>query len=75
MQKSLAQQFKVKLDLIKERETMMSMDQYEIKEWFPNYIILCKPIYEGMDQDSGNEWNGLLRQIEKGVKKQIEATS
>ena len=28
-----------------------------------------------MDQDSGNEWNGLLRQIEKGVKKQIEATS
>ena len=49
----------------------MSEQEYKNKEWFPNFIILCKPISEGSDADSGNmdnEWNGVLREIEKVVK-------
>ena len=47
MQKSTAQSYKVKLHMIRERESIMSENDYKNKELFPNYIILCKPISEG----------------------------
>jgi len=78
MQKSTAQSYKVKLHLIKERESIMSENDFKNKEWFPNYIILCKPNSEGSDEDSGNmenEWNGVLKEIEKVVKRQTEASN
>jgi hypothetical protein len=57
--------------MIRERESIMSERDCKNKEWFPNYIILCKPISEGSNGDSGNnenEWNGIVREIEKVVK-------
>lgn len=72
MQKNIAQSYKVKLHMIKELESIMSRDEYENKDWFPNYIIVCKPLKEGRDSHTGemdNEWNGLLKEIEKGVKR------
>ncbi len=71
MQKSTAQSFKVKLDMIRERESIMSDKEFMNKDWFPNYIILCKPISDGIISESGNienEWNGVLREMEKVVK-------
>ncbi len=76
MQKSTAQSYKVKLHLIRERESLMSEIEYNNKEWFPNFIILCKPLSEGSNGDSGNienEWNGILREMEKVVKSQNDA--
>ena len=64
--------------MIKERESIMSQEEFQNKDWFPNYIILCKPLSEGRNSDGGevdNEWNGLLKEIEKGVKVQFEATN
>ncbi len=78
MQRSIAQSYKVKLHLIRERESMMSQEEYQNKEFFPNYIILCKPLSEGRVLEGGemeNEWNGLLKEIEKGVKRQFEVTN
>jgi hypothetical protein len=72
MQRSVAQSFKVKLNMIRERESMMTKEEYLKEDWFPNYIILCKPLSEGRNSDGGemeNEWNGLLKEIEKGVKR------
>ncbi len=72
MQKSIAQSYRVKLQMIRERESMMSEKDFRNKEWFPNFIILCKPNSEGADFDSGkmeNEWNGVLKEIEKVMKK------
>ena len=66
MQKSTAQSFKVKLHMIRERESIMTHDDYKNNNWFPNYIILCKPISEDSNADSGNsenEWNGLLKEL------------
>ena len=60
--------------MIKERESIMSQEEFQNKDWFPNYIILCKPLSEGRNADGGevdNEWNGLLKEIEKGVKVQF----
>jgi hypothetical protein len=78
MQKSTAQSYKVKLNMISERESIMSENDFKNKEWFPNYIVLCKPISEGSNADSGNmdnEWNGVLREMEKVVKRQIEVAN
>jgi hypothetical protein len=61
--------------MISERESIMSKNNFKNKEWFPNYIVLCKPISEGSNADSGNmenEWNGVVREMEKVVKRQIE---
>ena len=63
--------------MIRERESIMSEDEYN-KEWFPNFIILCKPVSDGSDADGENmdsEWNGVLREIEKVVKSQIDASN
>jgi hypothetical protein len=64
--------------MIRERESLMSDDDFKNKEWFPNFIILCKPNSTGSDADSGNsenEWNGVLKEMEKVIKRQIEASN
>ncbi len=64
--------------MIRERESLMTDIDYQNKQWFPNFIILCKPLSEGGNSDSGeneNEWNGLLKEIEKGIKRQLEVTN
>ena len=38
----------------------MSLDEFKKKEWFPNYIILCKPIVEGEGENSTNIDNKLV---------------
>ena len=64
--------------MIRERESILSENDFKNKEWFPNYLILCKPNSEDSNTDSGNmenEWNGVIKEIEKVVKRQIEASS
>jgi hypothetical protein len=78
MQRITAQSFKVKLHMISERESLMSENDFKNKEWFPNFIILCKPNSTDSDEDSGNienEWNGVLKEMEKVVKRQNEASN
>ena len=63
--------------MIRERESLMSENDFN-KDWFPNFIILCKPNSTGSDADSGNtenEWNGVLKEMEKVVKRQIDASN
>jgi hypothetical protein len=51
--------------MIRERESIMSQKEYGNKDWFPKFIILCKPISEG-NEDSGNmenEWNGIVKEF------------
>jgi plasmid replication initiation protein len=77
MQRNTAQSFKVKLDMIRERESMMSERDFKNKDLFPNFLILCKPNSEDRNSDSGNsdfEWNGILKEMEKVVKRQIDAS-
>ena len=78
MQKSTAQSFKVKLHMIRERESLMTVNDFKNKDWFPNFLVLCKPISEDSNAESGNmdnEWNGILKEMEKVFKRQNEASS
>ncbi len=55
--------------MISERESIMSEDEYRKKEWFPNFIILCKPVTERSKEESGNvAGNDGGREMEKVVK-------
>ena len=78
MQKSTAQSFKVKLKMIRERESIMFYSNFQNKQWFPNFLILVKPNSDDSNADSGNmenEWNGVLKEMEKVVKRQNEASN
>ena len=64
--------------MIKELESIMTVEELNNKNLFPNYIIVCKPLTEGRDSQTGemgDEWNGLLKEIEKNVKRQFENTN
>jgi hypothetical protein len=50
----------------------MTETEKQNEVWFPNFIIVRKPILEGGDaqgSDPQNEWKGMLREVQKGVKK------
>jgi hypothetical protein len=57
-----------------ERESLMSDADLKRNEWFPNFIIVRKP--DGADGfqygESQGEWRGMIREIQKGVKIQID---
>ena len=62
--------------MIREYESIMTEIEKQNEVWFPNFIIVRKPISEGGDAQGGdpkNEWTGMLREVQKGVKKQIDA--
>jgi hypothetical protein len=74
MVRRVAQSYKFKLELIKERESLMNPEDFENENWFPNFIILAKPIIEGKDSGNGemeNEWKGIANEIQK-VGKEME---
>lgn len=64
MQTMNAQSYKVKVDMIMEREQLMDKADLERREWFPNFIIVRKPLGDGADAshsgESQGEWQGLL---------------
>lgn len=51
--------------MIRERESMMSDNDYKNKDFFPNFIILCKPISESNQDNENmeNEWNGIVKEM------------
>ena len=56
----------------------MSESDLKNEDLFPNFLILSKPNSEDSSADSGNmenEWNGVLKEMEKVFKRQNEASS
>ena len=53
MLKMIVLQFKVKVDMIVERESMMKSNELERIEWFPNFIVLRR---KANHSDSSNAW-------------------
>ena len=53
--------------MVRERESLMTENDFKNKEWFPNFLILCKPVSKSSNADSEikkNEINGVLKEIE-----------
>ena len=68
MSKMTAQKFKVKVDMIVERESMMSYSELNNPEWFPKYIVLRRKV--NRNQNSG-EWQGFVKEIKNNFDKSI----
>lgn len=64
MTKMIAQSFKVKIDMIIEREAMMSEDKLNNPQWFPNYIVLRK---KANGATEGAQWQGYVKEIRMSI--------
>lgn len=65
MSKMEAQGFKVKIDMIIEREAHISESRLRDPNSFPNYLLLRKVAKGGADE--GHHWQGLAREINHGT--------
>jgi hypothetical protein len=60
--------------MIREYESIMM--NFNRSKWFPNFIIVRNSFIDSKDGSSDgslNEWKGILREMQRGVKKQIDA--
>ena len=69
MQKLVAQLYMVKVQLIAERESLMTADELENKEYFPQYLIVRRPT--NISQASGEEWQGFIKDLKSNIQKQV----
>ncbi|CDW88397.1 UNKNOWN [Stylonychia lemnae] len=66
MQKLVAQSFKVKAEMIVQRELLLTpQNEVESRFYFPEYIVLRRPI-ETIKGDSG-EWKGFIKDLKQTI--------
>ena len=73
MSKMIAQTYKVKFDLSVEREQIMSNRDKENLKYFPNYIVLRRPV--GSLGDGGQAWQGFVKEIKLSTEAHINRLS
>ena len=69
MTKMVAQSYKVKIDMIRERESIMSQEELANPLWFPNFIVLRRPVSSG--NGDGAQWQGFVKEIKVGYERAI----
>eukprot|EP00347_Sterkiella_histriomuscorum_P024078 403332378 len=66
MQKLVAEGFKVKVQMIVERELHFSKEELISEKYFPKYLLLRRPV-SSSDNESG-EWQGFVKDIKNTIK-------
>ena len=61
MAKSIAQTYKVKIDMIVERESLMDDGDFTNTQWFPNFIVLRRKVDKS---HTGQVWQGFVKEIQ-----------
>eukprot|EP00347_Sterkiella_histriomuscorum_P019350 403341975 len=67
MQKMVAESYRIKAQLIKERESYFNDDDYSNKKYFPHFIIYRRPVEDQIDDNQ--EWQGFVKDIKKTIYK------
>ena len=70
MQKLQAVSYKVKVDMIAERELLFTDKDFKNGKLFPKFLILRKPA-EG-DNQKTQEWQGIVREIKLFIQRNIK---
>eukprot|EP00347_Sterkiella_histriomuscorum_P007289 403349528 len=65
MQKMIAESYRIKCQLIKERELFFDNKDLNDAIKFPRYLILRKPVSQ--NEDSNSEWQGFVKDIKKSL--------
>lgn len=66
MQRVVALSFRLKAEMIVERETLMTQEDFLNIEYFPKYLILRRAV--GSGNDSSEEWQGFIKDIKSTMK-------
>eukprot|EP00347_Sterkiella_histriomuscorum_P012995 403366420 len=66
MQKLVAEGYKVKVQMIVERELHFSKEELTSEKYFPRYLLLRRPV-SSSDSESG-EWQGFVKDIKNTIK-------
>ena len=66
MQKSIAESYKVKVNLIAERESMMTNKELNNDLYFPKFLVLRRPMLSS--SYSQLEWQGFIKDIKLTLK-------
>eukprot|EP00347_Sterkiella_histriomuscorum_P014018 403362477 len=67
MQKMVAESFRIKAQLIKEREYYLSEEDFQNPKYFPGYVIFRRPVVSQVDDNQ--EWQGFVKDIKKTIYK------
>eukprot|EP00347_Sterkiella_histriomuscorum_P006304 403353276 len=67
MQKMVAESFRIKAELIKERESYFSDADFQNQKYFPDYVIYRRPVEDLVD--GNEEWQGFVKDIKKTIYK------
>eukprot|EP00347_Sterkiella_histriomuscorum_P008487 403344908 len=70
MQKMKAESYRIKCQLIKERELFFNENALQDLKIFPRYIILRRPVQE--KEDANAEWQGFVKDIKKNLLKSTQ---
>eukprot|EP00347_Sterkiella_histriomuscorum_P023276 403335266 len=66
MQKLTAESYRVKVQMIVERELHFTNQELKLNKFFPQYLLLRKPITSNLDQKG--EWQGFVKDIKNTIK-------
>eukprot|EP00347_Sterkiella_histriomuscorum_P005927 403354731 len=66
MQKLTAESYRVKVQMIVERELHFTEDELKLNHFFPQYLLLRKPVTSNLDQKG--EWQGFVKDIKNTIK-------
>eukprot|EP00347_Sterkiella_histriomuscorum_P008970 403343034 len=67
MQKMVAESYRIKAQLIQERESYFNDEEFKNQEYFPSYIIFRRPVEDQIDDNQ--EWQGFVKDIKKAIYK------
>eukprot|EP00347_Sterkiella_histriomuscorum_P023405 403334763 len=67
MQKMVAESFRIKAELIIERESYFSHADFLSQKYFPDYVIFRRPVED--QADANEEWQGFVKDIKKTIYK------
>ncbi|CDW89455.1 wd-40 repeat protein [Stylonychia lemnae] len=75
MQKLVAESYKVKANMIVEREQLFNESDMISKDYFPNFIVVRRPL--NTETNEGGEWQGFIKDLKytirtSAVKSKIE---
>ncbi|CDW74765.1 UNKNOWN [Stylonychia lemnae] len=66
MQKLVAESFRVKAHMIVEREQLFSNDDLKSKIYFPNYIVVRRPLNTEINE--AGEWQGFIKDLKYTIR-------
>ena len=66
MEKLVAESFKVKVNMIVEKEQLFSQEERKSEKFFPQYLVVRKPV--DLSAQDGNEWSGFIKDLKDIIK-------